>query len=104
MATWDSQPEGCVRFDGLAGRDVFPYVVRGEVIVAGTVVAAFNLAELGEGDAIEIEATTQATVLFGHADPLNEPVVCHGPFVVTSADEIRQAYADYGAGRFNIPS
>ena len=104
MVTWDSQPAGRVRFDGLAGRDVFLYVVRGEVTVAGTAVAAFNLAELGEGDAIEIEATTQATVLFGHADPIDEPVVSHGPFVMTSEDEIRQAYADYGAGRFNVTS
>jgi quercetin 2,3-dioxygenase len=104
MATWDSQPGGRVRFDGLAGRDAFLYVVRGEVTVAGTAVAAFNLAELGEGDAIEIEATTQATVIFGHADPIDEPVVSHGPFVMTSADEIRQAYADYGAGSFNVPS
>src|SRR5450755_3953370 len=104
MVTWDSQPAGRVRFDGLAGRDVFLYVVRGEVTVAGTAVAAFNLAELGEGDAIKIEATTQATVIFGHADPIDEPVVSHGPFVMTSEDEIRQAYADYGAGRFNVTS
>jgi redox-sensitive bicupin YhaK (pirin superfamily) len=104
MATWDSRPGGRVRFDGLAGRDVFLYVVRGEVTVAGTAVAAFNLAELAEGDAIVIEATMQATVIFGHADPIDGQVVSHGPFAMTPADEIRQAYADYGAGSFNVPS
>jgi len=104
MATWESQPGGHVRFERLAGRDVFLYVIRGEVTIAGTAVAAFNLAELGAGDAIEIEASAQAAILFGHADPFDEPVVSHGPFVMTSADEIRQAYADYSAGRFNVSS
>jgi quercetin 2,3-dioxygenase len=104
MATLDLQPAGRVRFDALAHRDVFLYVVRGQVSVAGAAIAAFNLAELGEGDAIEIEAATQASVLFGHADPIDEPIVSDGPFVMTSADEIRQAYADYRAGRFGIAS
>jgi redox-sensitive bicupin YhaK (pirin superfamily) len=103
MATVEAQAEGCVRFEGLTGRDVFLYVIRGEVSVAGTAVDAFTLAELDEGAAIEIEATTQAIVLFGHADPIDEPVVSHGPFVMTSTDEIRQAYSDYHAGRFNVP-
>ena len=32
--------------------------------------------------------------------PLKEPVVARGPFVMTSEAEIREAYADYRAGRF----
>jgi redox-sensitive bicupin YhaK (pirin superfamily) len=92
-----------VTFDGLAGRDVFLYAVSGDLNVAGTAVQAFNLVELDEGDAIEIDTTTQAIVLFGHADPIAEPVVSHGPFVMNTADEIRQAYADYRAGRFQVP-
>jgi hypothetical protein len=103
MATVELRAGGRVSFDGLAGRDVFLYVVRGEISIAGTAVQAFNLVELGEGDASEIEATTQAVVLFGHASPIDEPVVSHGPFVMNSADEIRQAYADYRAGHFQVP-
>jgi redox-sensitive bicupin YhaK (pirin superfamily) len=103
MATVDLQPAATVRFDGLIDRDVFLYVVRGQVTVAGTTIDAFSLAELTEGNAIELEATQQSVVLFGHAAPIAEPVVAHGPFVMTSADEIRQAYADYQAGRFGAP-
>ena len=32
--------------------------------------------------------------------PLREPVAWHGPFVMNTADEIREAIADYQAGRF----
>jgi redox-sensitive bicupin YhaK (pirin superfamily) len=77
------------------------YIVSGKVRVSGTEISAFTLAELGEGDVLEIEALTQTVILFGHADPIDEPVVAHGPFVMSSTDEIRQAYADYHAGRLS---
>jgi quercetin 2,3-dioxygenase len=32
--------------------------------------------------------------------PLRQPVVARGPFVMNTEEEIRQAYADYRAGRF----
>jgi quercetin 2,3-dioxygenase len=103
MATVEAQAGGQARFDGLAGRNVFLYVVRGKLNVAGTAVEAFSLVELTDGDVVEMEATTKTVFLFGHADPIAEPVVAHGPFVMNSADEIRQAYADFRAGSFKLP-
>jgi quercetin 2,3-dioxygenase len=103
MATVEARAGGHVSFDGATGRDVFLYVVRGELSIGGTAAPAFNLVELGEGDTIEVEATTEAVFLLGYANPMNDPVVSHGPFVMNSVDEIRQAYADYRAGRFNVP-
>ncbi|HEX5328148.1 MAG TPA: pirin-like C-terminal cupin domain-containing protein [Acetobacteraceae bacterium] len=32
--------------------------------------------------------------------PIDEPVVMHGPFVMNTADEVRQAVADFHDGRF----
>ncbi len=40
-----------------------------------------------------------AKVLFLSGEPLNEPIVGRGPFVMNPADEIRQAIADYQSGR-----
>ena len=39
-------------------------------------------------------------VLFGHAAPIGEPVIAHGPFVMNTRDEIREAMADYQSGKF----
>ncbi|MDR3536629.1 MAG: pirin family protein [Acetobacteraceae bacterium] len=103
MATVEANAGGHVRFDGLSGRDVFLYVVRGTLTIAGTPAPATTLVELTDGDTVEIEAATDAVFLFGHADPIDEPVVAHGPFVMNSEAEIRQAYADYRAGRFGGP-
>jgi redox-sensitive bicupin YhaK (pirin superfamily) len=102
MSFVEAKPGERFTFDGLSGRDVFLYVARGSVSAGGTVVPHFNLAELGPGDSLTIEASEPATFLFGHADPIPEPIVAHGPFVMNSEAEIRQAYADYQAGRFGV--
>ncbi len=91
---------GSVTFDGLSGRDLFLYAARGDVAVAGAAIPQFSLAEMSEGDTVTIRADAPALILFGHADPIDEPVVTHGPFVMNTPDEIRQAYRDYQAGLF----
>jgi quercetin 2,3-dioxygenase len=101
--TWvELQPGASIRFDALQGRDVFLYGVRGAFEVAGTRVEQFHLAELGDGDSVTLNAAEPALLLFGHAAPIPEPIVAHGPFVMNSADEIRQAFHDYQAGKFGI--
>jgi redox-sensitive bicupin YhaK (pirin superfamily) len=100
MAVLRFAPGGAAALPVAAGRNVFLYVVRGEVAVGGRPVPAFHLAELSDGDAVEMAAEAPAVVLFGHAAPYGEPVVAHGPFVMTTRDEIIQAMRDYQAGKF----
>lgn len=100
MSTLDLKAEGRIVFEGLSGRDVFFYVARGDVAVNGVDAAKWQLVEFGEGDLIDIEATTESIVLFGHAEALREPIVAHGPFVMNTVQEIHQAYADFQAGKF----
>jgi redox-sensitive bicupin YhaK (pirin superfamily) len=100
MTTLDMKAGGRIVFDGLEGRDVFCYVARGDVAVNGADVSHFNLVEFGEGDLVDIEAVKDSVLLFGHAAPINEPIVAHGPFVMNTVAEIHQAYADYQAGKF----
>lgn len=94
------EPGGSVTFEGLSGRDVFLYGVRGGFDVAGVRVPQFTLAELDQGDRLTLSAAEPALLLFGHAEPIDEPIVSHGPFVMNSVEEIRQAFADYQAGMF----
>jgi len=55
------------------------------------------LERAGTGLAVEAERETLALVLGGA--PLGEPVVQHGPFVMTTGAEIYQAIQDYQSGR-----
>jgi redox-sensitive bicupin YhaK (pirin superfamily) len=53
-----------------------------------------------DGDAVRLEANGDARVLLLAGEPIDEPVVGYGPFVMNSEQEIRQAIADFNAGRF----
>ncbi len=84
------------------GRSVFLYVVSGAVRIGGVAVDPWTLVTLhDDGDSVPIEPTEDAVLLFGHADPIREPVVAHGPFVMNTHDEIAQAVRDYQAGLFD---
>jgi redox-sensitive bicupin YhaK (pirin superfamily) len=101
MSTIELRAGASLRLPGLRERTVFLYVVRGTVNVGGDLASAFHLVELNdEGDAIELASEAGALVLFGHAEPLREPVVSHGPFVMNTREQIVDAINDYQAGRF----
>ncbi|WBT37886.1 pirin family protein [Hyphomicrobium sp. DMF-1] len=52
------------------------------------------------GGDISLEANSDATVLVLSGEPINEPVVAHGPFVMNTVGEIKQAMLDFQTGRF----
>ena len=52
-----------------------------------------------EGDVIQLRAESEARALLLTGEPLNEPVVGQGPFVMNTREEIQQAMLDYQAGR-----
>jgi redox-sensitive bicupin YhaK (pirin superfamily) len=60
-----------------------------------------QLAVFGPGDSVILQAsdTKSLDVLLLGGQPLREPIVAYGPFVMNTEDEIRQAFADYQSGR-----
>ncbi len=76
-------------------------VLRGAVRVNGS--EAVEAAEVGlfdrVGERIGIDCAEDATALLLCGEPINEPIVGRGPFVMNSAAEIRQAMADYESGK-----
>ncbi|QCR22034.1 pirin family protein [Pontibacter sp. SGAir0037] len=100
MASIALENEGRFSTQVAAERNIFFYVVRGAVRVNGETVEKLHLVEFGHNSTeVEVEATENAVILFGHALPFNEPVVAQGPFVMNSEAEIMQAYQDYQNGK-----
>jgi len=86
------------------------YVYRGEVSVGGAspgrgkVVTSPRLAILGDGEVIRVHAdATPASFLLLSAEPLREPAVRYGPFVMNTDEEIAQALHELRSGTFIKP-
>ena len=74
---------------------------EGTAVVAGKSLTSPSVAVLGEGDIADVVAGAHgARFLFLSGRPLREPVAWAGPFVMNSDAQLRQAFADYQAGRF----
>lgn len=52
------------------------------------------------GSGLSIEATDDAVMLLLSGQPIHEPVVGRGPFVMNTQDEIAKAIEDFNSGRF----
>lgn len=83
--------------------NAFVYVVDGALDIAGRPVAVRQLARLGAGGRVTITATQDSRLLLLAGRPLGEPVARHGPFVMNTEEELRQAFRDYQAGQFQDP-
>jgi len=85
-----------------AGHNAFVYTYRGSITVAGVEVPDRHMAILANdgGDAVSIESAASSRVLVIAGKPLDEPIAQYGPFVMNSAEEIRQTLADYQRGAF----
>jgi redox-sensitive bicupin YhaK (pirin superfamily) len=86
-----------------ADRALALVVLRGQVLVNGgeESVGEARMVLLGrEGTEVQLEASSDATVLLLSGEPIDEPVVAHGPFVMNTTEEIHQAVRDFNSGRF----
>lgn len=77
-------------------------VMEGTITVNGTAQAGeAQLVVLSQqGDTLHLEAGLDAKVLLMAGEPLNEPIVGYGPFVMNSKTEIAEAIRDFNSGRF----
>ncbi|MGX5650225.1 pirin family protein [Hydrogenophaga borbori] len=104
MDVWDVRlNQGkTARLPLIKGHTAALVVLAGTVLVNGEAVAreAQLVQFQRDGDALEIEANTDAKLLFLGGEPIEEPVVGHGPFVMNTREEIVQAFHDFQSGRF----
>ena len=73
---------------------------KGSLSVNDTALKAVELALFErDGNSIKIQTETESQVLILTGQPLDEPIVGQGPFVMNSREEIVEAIRDYQSGK-----
>ncbi|MDM1295703.1 pirin family protein [Sphingobacterium sp. N143] len=76
-------------------------VVNGEVEVNGQVASEHSFVLFAnDGEEISIKAHEKAVMLLLSGEPIDEPIVSYGPFVMNTQEEIYAAFEDFQAGKF----
>jgi len=101
---WDLElnRDGVTRLTPPEGHSLGLVVLRGTVLVNDAeIVREAQVVLLDrEGGEVTLEANNEAKILVLSGEPIDEPVAMQGPFVMNTAEELRQAFADYQEGRF----
>jgi len=78
------------------------YLYEGSSVnIEGIKIPSYHSVELLADQPVLLEnGDIEASLLLLQGQPISEPVVQHGPFVMNTPEEIRQAYADYRQTQF----
>ena len=83
------------------GHTISLYVLRGKLKIDTQTVSTAELAVMDQESAeLSVDILEDAVVLLLSGEPLNEPIVGQGPFVMNTRAEIMQAIQDYNNGKF----
>lgn len=77
-------------------------IIEGSIKVNDTAIAKTDqfIHFKNQGETIEVEALADTVILILSGEPINEPIVAYGPFLMNTNQEIQQALADYNEGKF----
>lgn len=103
MNLWDVRLNAghLTEFKVPAGQTTAVFVLNGQVTLhGGEIIGNAELALLErDDDSFTLKATKDSKVLILTGEPIDEPIVGYGPFVMNSNTEIKEALLDYEAGK-----
>lgn len=103
MQVWDVQLKAGhkVTLPAPEGHTTVPLVYQGRVKTADGQEAgdAEMIVYTRDGEGVQLTALADTTLLWLCGEPIDEPVVGYGPFVMNTPQEIQQAFIDFQSGR-----
>ncbi|ESQ85456.1 pirin family protein [Asticcacaulis benevestitus] len=90
---------GSLTLDTHTAQELALYTMTGAAILPGQTVEPGDLVRFGAGDTVSLQADQDSEILIVGGDPLDAPIVRHGPFVMNTIDEMERTVRDYYAGR-----
>ncbi len=103
-ATLTFKKEGKISIDFPADHNALIYLLDGKLKVEGFgMVEELHLVHFrNDGEGITLEGLEDTRLLLLSGQPLNEPVVSHGPFVMNTQTQIMEAMRDYQMGKMGV--
>ena len=78
-------------------------VTKGSAHINGTSASTNHFVLLSnDGEDINISASEESTILILAGEPIQEPLVAYGPFLMNTWEEIEQAISDFNLGKFGV--
>ncbi len=96
-------PESEITFPIAESWNGLIHVAEGEVRTAEETLPNGYLGIFGNGNRISLKnpsSTTLAEGILVFGEPIGEPIVQYGPFVMNTKEEIMKAFTDYQSGNF----
>lgn len=82
-------------------RNLYYYEGKGNITIGSDSIRSSTRIKLDGNERIEVtNGSSPAYMILLEAEPINEPVVSYGPFVMNTEQEIRNAFSDYQHTRF----
>ncbi|MCY9861771.1 pirin family protein [Vibrio coralliirubri] len=100
VADWRSHSGQKVTLGTNVNHNAMTYVYKGSIKIGDKVINQGQLALLTKADLLSLGSLEDSGVLIFSGEPINEPVVHYGPFVMNSMEEIEQTIQDYNNGVF----
>ena len=78
-------------------------IVEGTVSINGQTAGADHFVLFkNEGEDIQVKATEKAVILVLSGEPIDEPIVAYGPFVMNTWEEVEEAIEAVNRGKFGV--
>ncbi|HHX8441939.1 TPA: pirin family protein [Vibrio diabolicus] len=100
VADWRAMVGHALNLTTEQDHNMMIYVYKGRVQLRDREINQGEMAILSKGEWVELQAEKESGALIFIGEPINEPVVHYGPFVMNSMEEIEQAIQDYNSGLF----
>lgn len=98
-----AQKDALISFKFEAGKNILFYVLDGELEVNDKLTIGHQLVVFEtENEEISLKINADARFIIASGDPIDEPMVSQGPFVMNSTTEIMQAMRDYQMGKMGV--
>jgi redox-sensitive bicupin YhaK (pirin superfamily) len=92
------QAQSSVSWETVPTHNGFVYVYEGQLSIGNESLHKGQLGVLNFDESITLSASSETKAIFVSGEPINEPIVQYGPFVMNTEAEIHQAIKDYQSG------